>query len=344
MIVARRPALIALLIAAAGLAAAPAARATIHDVVRAGHLPATAAAAPHGGRFRAADGTTLKVLESSAFPRDDAELQGWANFFGSLVHGPELSKLTVYIAPFAEVQKKCESKTADSCYYPDANEIILVRDPPPGHDPVPAIAAHEYGHHVAAHRKNDIGAAMDWGPTYWGSYEDVCDRADARTAYPGDEDRHYELNPGEAWAETYRILNGQEPQLWDIIDNSFFPDATALRRAREDVKNPYDGGEFINRRGSFGRRGSSWRHVKAPVENDGTVALRLTTTGSLDGDLYVFENRHSRHPIDWSRRRGHTERLVGKYCGYRHLDVRVRRKRGSGKFKLRLTLPYFTTR
>jgi hypothetical protein len=80
------------------------------------------------------------------------------------------------------------------------------------------------------------------------------------------------------------------------------------------------------------------------VENDGRVALRLTTTGSLDGDLYVFATRRSKHPLDKARRRGHTERLVGTYCGYRYLDVRVKRKQGAGRYKLRLTLPYFTTR
>ena len=43
---------------------------------------------------------------------------------------------------------------------------------------------------------------------------------------------HYRLNPGEAFAETYRVLNEQKLGLpqeqWNIVTTSLFPDATAL--------------------------------------------------------------------------------------------------------------------
>jgi hypothetical protein len=314
-----------------------------HDtIVRGG--PARAAAGRHGGFFTAKDGTRFKVYESPSFAPDDRMLQAWADYFGGLVHGKELKQLTLYLAPLKEVEKVCgDVSGADSCYDPDANEITLIGQAVSGHDSPEAIGAHEYGHHVANHRHNDLGDAMDWGPTYWGSYEDVCDRVDERTAFPGDEDKHYTENPGEAWAEVYRVANAQEPNLWDVVDDSWQPNRTAIAKAKADVRNPYDGGEYVDRRGSFGRKGSPWRHVRAPVENDGTVDLRLTSTGSLDADLYVFATRKSRRPIDKATRRGHKETLVGDYCGYRWLDVRVKRKRGSGRYKLRLTLPYVTT-
>ena len=47
-------------------------------------------------------------------------------FFGTLLHGPELNSLTVYVAPFSEMQTDCGSADADSCYDPVDDTIYLV--------------------------------------------------------------------------------------------------------------------------------------------------------------------------------------------------------------------------
>src|SRR5438034_7045369 len=71
------------------------------------------------------------------------------------------------------------------------------------------VLVHELGHNVAANRDNAPWSAVDWGTKRWATYMNVCARHDAGTAFPGDEADHYLLNPGEAFAETYRLLNFQ---------------------------------------------------------------------------------------------------------------------------------------
>ncbi len=102
---------------------------------------------------------------------------------------------------------------------------------------------HEYGHHIANHRSNAPWAAIDWGPKRWASASNVCAKVTRREAYPGDEGSNYALNPGEAWAETYRLLQerkaGITTSTWPIIAPSFYPNEAALRAAELDVVQPW---------------------------------------------------------------------------------------------------------
>lgn len=304
---------------------------------------AKAHAAAYGGKFTTPDGTQVTVSESDAFVPDPQALQNWANFFDSLIHGDELSQLSVYIAPQAEMQAICGSPDVDSCYAFDSQTIVLIGGPTPDGVPTEYVAAHEYGHHVAQNRLNDFGVAGKWGPEYWASAEHICQRVGSGTAFPGDEGANYTLNPGEAWAETYRVMNGYGPTLWGITDPSFYPDATVLARARQDVVSPYQGDEYIDRTARFSARGRRWRDYVVPVQNDGTVGLRLRASGSLDADLYVFASRSSKRPIAHATHSGHRERLTENFCGYRHLDIGILRHRGTGRFRLRISLPYFSS-
>jgi len=74
--------------------------------------------------------------------------------------------------------------------------------------------------------------------------ENVCSSVSAGHLFPGAEDtEHYFLNPGEAFAETYRVLNEQKLGLavepWDIVTTSLYPDATALSLLEQDVLTPW---------------------------------------------------------------------------------------------------------
>jgi hypothetical protein len=219
--------------------------------------------------------------------------------------------------------------------------VVLTGDPLPDGSSTEEAAAHEYGHHVAQNRRNDVGPAGDWGPEYWATYEHICE-LDGTGAFPGDEGAHYDRNPGEAWAETFRVLNTYNAASWPIIAPVFRPDQRALALARRDVVNPYRGGEYVDRGGRFKKKGSRWRNFYLPVDNDGTVDLRLKGGGSLDADIYVYTANGKRR-IAKSTRTGHREHYAGTYCGYRKLDVAVYRYSGTGSFSLRATLPFFST-
>ena len=80
------------------------------------------------------------------------------------------------------------------------------------------VVRHEYGHHVAANRLNPPWSAADWGPKTWATDQGICALAAAGTAFPGNESDHYELNPGEAWAESYRIFADQRGDATAIAD------------------------------------------------------------------------------------------------------------------------------
>jgi hypothetical protein len=294
-----------------------------------------------GGSFQTANGDTVTVYLSPQFTADPTVNQSFADFVSGLIHGSEISDLTIYVAPLAEMQSIC-STDANACYVHGQELMVVPGDSTPDGTPLEDLVAHEYGHHIALNRLNDVGWAEDWGPEYWATHEGVCYREDVGTAFPGDEDANYSFNPGEAWAETYRVLNGFNPSGWGIVDQSFFPDDGALAAAQRDVLQPFQGDEYVNRNGRFNSRGSRWRQFTVPVQNDGTVDLRLTGARRLDADLYIYADGQATQPLASSRRYGHNEHLTSRFCGYRRLLVAVYRYSGSGSYKLRVTLPYTT--
>jgi hypothetical protein len=70
-----------------------------------------------------ADGSRPTILLLPAYAPNPAAGQSLADFFGLLLHGPELSRLTVYLAPYAEMQALCGSVEADSCYDPSEDTM-----------------------------------------------------------------------------------------------------------------------------------------------------------------------------------------------------------------------------
>ena len=194
-----------------------------------------------GGPSVASTGETVTVFLSDAFPQDESTRATWVNFFAWLHHGSELPSLTVYVALLSEVQSFCGPE-AGGCYSPARKILVIPGDLDPGVDF--DIAAHEYGHHIAANRRNDPWDPNGYGPKRWATYASVCARAAAGTAFPGDEGAHYRLNTGEAFAEAYRALEesrGVYPwaHLPLVVDASFTPDAGAQAAALADVQQPW---------------------------------------------------------------------------------------------------------
>jgi hypothetical protein len=192
-----------------------------------------------GHVYTASTGELVNVSVSNSYPVDEAVGQGWADYFAGLVHGAELQLLHVFVATPAEVQATCGSQYAIGCY--GSNEMEMIGEPVFGIDPK-EVAAHEYGHHVAHNRVNPPWVAEDWGTKRWASYAGICARAAQGTAFPGDEDAHYRLNPGEGFAEVYRALVDSKRGSafdWSTVDASFIPNQTALQAVEDDVLQPW---------------------------------------------------------------------------------------------------------
>ena len=77
-----------------------------------------AAAHGWGGVYNAAsDGTPIQVNVADSYPVDPALPQKWADYLGSLVHGPELSKLILNLQPRLQGSRIC-GLFAVACYSP----------------------------------------------------------------------------------------------------------------------------------------------------------------------------------------------------------------------------------
>ena len=115
--------------------------------------------------------------------------------------------------------------------------------------------------------------AANWGPKRWASQAGVCARAAAGTASPT-SNADYERHPGEAFAEVYRVLNerrsGSAALTWSIVDDSFIPDAAALRAAEEDVTRPWLAPVRTTVAGRFAR-GLQRRLIPVTTPLDGTA-------------------------------------------------------------------------
>jgi hypothetical protein len=194
------------------------------------------------------EGGAITVSFTSTVGLQQQLAEQYVAFLQTLPHGSELRQLKLLVATPQEVNEQCGNTGDDTgqvlgCY---GNDQMIV--PSSGLDTttevgdytVRYVLTHEYGHHVAAHRSNDLGGgfrAIDWGPKYWASYELVCDKTGDHELFPGDELRNYLENPGEAWAETYaRLVYPEQPWTWT---NLLRPDAGALEAARKDVLTPW---------------------------------------------------------------------------------------------------------
>lgn len=214
--------------------------------------PATARAAQAdttaSTRVPLTEGGSIEVSFTPTVGSQPTLAQQYVGFLETLPHGSELRKLKILVATPKEVNTDCGDHGGKDgqvlgCY---GNDQMIVPstglDTPTtaGNYTVRYVLTHEYGHHIAAHRSNDLGGpfgALDWGPKYWSSYELVCNQAGERKLFPGDEASRYKSNPGEAWAEAYaRLVYPDQPWTWT---KRLKPDAGALQAALKDVTTPW---------------------------------------------------------------------------------------------------------
>ena len=88
-----------------------------------------------GGVYRASTGEPVTVYASNAYPLDPAIGQRWADFLASLIHGSEISAVTVYLAPDSQISELC-GQDAVACY--SSTDSLLIA---PGDDPSSDLSA-----------------------------------------------------------------------------------------------------------------------------------------------------------------------------------------------------------
>jgi hypothetical protein len=291
-----------------------------------------------GGIYRTAAGESVTIYVSNSFPVDAALGQRWADFLASLVHGSELSTVTVLLSTSEEISRFC-GDDALACYSPRGALLYA-----PGEDPnsdlsAEAVIAHEYGHHVAASRINPPWDALDWGPKRWASAMQVCARTKKGDLVPGAEDLvRYEQNPGEGWAETYRVLNQRRLNLpespWTIVIDSLYPTPVALTAAEQDVTTPWTSDATTVRTGAVTRT-SRARTFNVSTPLDGTLKVALRSSAGLRVSLDVLASSTRVAHVSGARSLARSMTV----CGTRSYRVRVTDLRGKGSFRLTVTEP-----
>jgi hypothetical protein len=303
--------------------------------------PSVSAVAPAGywgGQYQTAAGESVTIYASNSYPVDPAMGQRWADFLASLVHGSEISTVTVLLATSVQIARVCGAD-AVACYSPQGAVLYT-----PGEDPgtdlsAEAVITHEYGHHVAANRSDAPWSALDWGPKRWASAMQVCARTRSGELFPGAEDaRHYTQNPGEGWAETYRVLNERKAGLaeapWQIVTQALYPTAAALTAAEQDVTTPWQTATTTTQTAVLSRTKKT-RTFTFTTPLDGTLKLTLKHSAGmrLSVDLFASSTRTA-HVV--------TAGVVARsftVCGTRSYRVRVTELAGRGSVSLAVAKP-----
>jgi hypothetical protein len=302
---------------------------------------ATNALAPSGywgGPYKVASGAEVTVYASNSYAVDPALGQRWADFLDSLVHGPEISTVTVLLSTPAQIARVCGGD-ALACYAPQGALLYAPGDDPTSDFSAEAVITHEYGHHVAANRTNAPWPAEDWGPKRWASAEQVCARTRSHQLSPGAEDPvRYETNPGEGWAETYRVLNqrklGVPESPWEIVSQSLYPTDAALAAAEQDVTSPWQADTSTTRSGSVTRTSRTRTYtVSTPLDGSLTVTVRSSAGLRVALDVYAASARVAHATGLRTLTRSTT------VCGSRSYRVRVSELRGKGGFTLSVAKP-----
>jgi hypothetical protein len=291
-----------------------------------------------GGEYRTAAGEAVTVYASNSYPMDPALGQGWADFLGSLVHGPELSTVTVLLAPSEQIARVCGSE-AVACYSPRGGLLYTPGEDPDADLSAEAVITHEYGHHVAATRSNTPWPALDWGPKRWASALHVCASVRGGELFPGAEDaEHYAQNPGEGWAETYRVLNerraGKPESPWQIVSQALYPTPAALVAAEQDVTAPWMRVRTLTRSAALtSAQKTRTFTVATPLDGPLKVTLRPSAGLRLSVDVFASSTRVA-HAV--SKRAVSSTSTV---CGARTYRVRVTALRGHGSVRLTVAEP-----
>ena len=301
---------------------------------------ARAVGTSRGGPITTSTGETVDVRVSDALPLETSTPEGWAEFLTGLTHGTEITRLSAYIGTVAEIQDIC-GRQALGCY--GRNEMVAIGEPALQDASPEEIVRHEYGHHIAFHRLNSPWIAVDWGPKRWASAANVCARASREEAFPGDQGPNYSRNPGEAWAETYRLMDERKDGIttasWQIVDRSFFPSEAALQAAELDVVQPWTKPRATSFTRVFGKRTPKvwWIRLSTPLDGELRVNATMPRGGTTEVALVGSNRSTVLRRAGWVSQRA--RRLEGSVCGQRSLFVRVTQAGVLGRVRVSVVTP-----
>ena len=301
---------------------------------------AASAATWRGGPITTSTGDVVDVFVSEALPAETVTPEYWAEFLAKLTHGSELASVTSYHAPIDEVRDLCGAR-ALGCYSRDT--MVSIAEPALDGTTPEEVVRHEYGHHIALYRDNTPWRAIDWGPKRWATAATVCPKVTRGEAYPGDEGSNYSRNPGEAWAEVYRLLEERKAGIttgsWQIIAPSFFPDDAALQAAEQDVLQPWAKGTLVGFRKTFGKRTPKvwWIPLTTPLDGNLRITAALPRGGQHEVALVGSNRRTVLRRAQWAGQRA--KRIDTPVCGQRSLFVRVTQSGALGRVSVSAATP-----
>jgi hypothetical protein len=153
----------------------------------------------------------------------------------------------------------------------------------------------------------------------------------------------YKLNPGEAWAETYRLLDERKAGIatatWRIVDASFFPDDPGLMAAERDVLQPWTANRKASVTRTFRERMSNVWLIPLQTPLDGELFVNATVPpgGLHEVALLAHDRSTVLRRAQWVGKR--KRRVTAAVCGQRELFVRVTRKGALGKVTVTTSTP-----
>jgi hypothetical protein len=236
------------------------------------------------------------------------------------------------------VQQTCGSG-ALACYGATESTLLASAEDPAPDFSAEAVVTHEYGHHVAANRSNPPWDAIDYGTKRWASYEQVCAGAQTGKFFPGAESEpNYQLNPGEAFAETYRVLNERKAGLaeppWQVVSESLYPDDNALAAVEQDVLSPWTAPTGTTKTAKLSKNAKS-RTFTFATSLDGNLNASVRGPARSGISIVVLQaTKQLTHASGGSR-----VAASATICGQRTVKIRVTRTAGAGTFRLVVAKP-----